>query len=64
MKTAIIKKVAAATMIRKDIIQKNSLSKPKSGNHYIMEQMDDDAGKPKIYKWIYQATLLYYGTSG
>jgi hypothetical protein len=65
MKTAIIKKVAAANMIHKDIIQKkNSLSKPKSGNHYIMEQVDDDAGKPKIYKWIYQATLLYYGTSG
>jgi hypothetical protein len=35
--------------------------------YYIMEQVDDDAGNPKIYKWIYQAKKwqpLHYGTSG
>ena len=36
----------------------NGYIKPKSGNHYIMEQVDDDAGKPKIYKWIDQTSYI------
>jgi hypothetical protein len=40
----------------------NEYIKPKSGNHFIMEQVDDDAGKPKIYKWIDQTSYInmYY----